>query len=91
MGSATPSVESFQLAQQGRYGLAILTERHGGTLLAKNMPAAGARFVIEIPTEVVIDAPTSYEPRALQTVKVPVLARASDAVQAVSSASSGSP
>ncbi len=33
MGSATPSVETFQLAQQGRYGLAILTERYGGTLL----------------------------------------------------------
>jgi primosomal protein N' (replication factor Y) len=33
LGSATPSVESFQNAKQGRFGFAILTERYGGTSL----------------------------------------------------------
>jgi primosomal protein N' (replication factor Y) len=33
LGSATPSIESFCHAQQGRYGMAVLTERYGGTLL----------------------------------------------------------
>ncbi len=30
LGSATPSVESYYNAMQGKYGLAILTERYGG-------------------------------------------------------------
>ncbi len=33
LGSATPSVESFHHAQHGRYGIAVLTERYGGTSL----------------------------------------------------------
>lgn len=33
LGSATPSVESFHHAQQGRYGFSVLTERYGGTSL----------------------------------------------------------
>lgn len=33
LGSATPSVETFFLAKQGRYGLATLTGRFGGTEL----------------------------------------------------------
>ena len=33
LGSATPSIESFYHAQHSRYGLAILTERYGGTSL----------------------------------------------------------
>ncbi|GAB4142531.1 MAG: primosomal protein N' [Bacteroidia bacterium] len=33
LGSATPSVESFYMARQGKYGFAKLTERYGGALL----------------------------------------------------------
>ncbi len=33
LGSATPSLESFYLAQQGKYGLVSLTERHAGVSL----------------------------------------------------------
>ena len=35
LGSATPSLESFYLAQQGKYGLVRLTERHAGVSLPK--------------------------------------------------------
>jgi primosomal protein N' (replication factor Y) len=33
LGSATPSVETYYLAQQGRFGMATLTKRYGGTAL----------------------------------------------------------
>lgn len=33
LGSATPSIESFYNASQGKYGLSTLTERYGGLLL----------------------------------------------------------
>lgn len=33
LGSATPSLESLYLAQQGKYGLVTLTERHAGVSL----------------------------------------------------------
>ncbi len=33
LGSATPSLESWYLAQQGKYGLVSLTERHAGVSL----------------------------------------------------------
>ncbi len=33
LGSATPSIETFCHARQGRYGMAVLDERYGGTLL----------------------------------------------------------
>ena len=35
LGSATPSLESFYLAKQGKYGLVRLTERHAGVSLPK--------------------------------------------------------
>ena len=35
LGSATPSLESFFLAKQGKYGLVRLTERHAGVSLPK--------------------------------------------------------
>lgn len=33
LGSATPAIETYWNAQQGKYGLVTLTERHGGVLL----------------------------------------------------------
>lgn len=35
LGSATPSLESLWLAQQGRFGLVRLTERHAGAVLPR--------------------------------------------------------
>lgn len=35
LGSATPSIESYHLARQGRYGLVTLSERHAGLTLPK--------------------------------------------------------
>lgn len=35
LGSATPSLESFYLARQGRYGLVSLTERHAGVSMPR--------------------------------------------------------
>jgi len=35
LGSATPSIESYYLARQGKYGLVTLNERHAGLTLPK--------------------------------------------------------
>ena len=51
LGTATPSVESYYLAQKGTYGLVTLTERFGG---------------VELPTITLIDLRRQYERKEME-------------------------
>lgn len=57
LGSATPSLESYYLAQQGKYGYVHLAERHAGAV----MPSISLISLPEARKKQAIDGPFSLE------------------------------